>query len=71
MIVVPEAANSASVPSAAVAPSRTVTVVPVASAICDASVRCQINRYSDSSWPLSSPATWFGDRSGVDGRIAS
>ena len=47
------------------------TVVPVASAICDASVRCQIKRYSDSSWPLSSPATWLGARSGVDGRIAS
>ncbi len=26
------------------APRRTVTVVPAASAICDASVRCQINR---------------------------
>ena len=30
--------------STAVAPRRTVTVVPVASAICDASVRCQIMR---------------------------
>ena len=47
------------------------TVVPVASAICEASVRCQISRYSDSSWLFSSPATWRGERSGVVGRIAS
>ena len=37
--------------------SRIVTVKPTASAICDASVRCQINRYSDSSWLFSSPCT--------------
>ena len=29
------------------APSRTLTVTPVASAICEASVRCQTSRYSD------------------------
>ena len=43
----------------------------VTSAICDASVRCQISRYSDRSWPLSSPASCCGERSGVVGRIAS
>ena len=34
-------------------------------------MRCQISRYSDSSWPLSSPASCCGERSGVVGRIAS
>ena len=47
------------------------TVWPVASAIWLASVRCQISRYSASSWPLSSPATCCGERNGVVGRIAS
>jgi hypothetical protein len=49
-MVVPLAASSQSVPAppglaaAAVAPRRTLTVVPTASAICDARVRCQIRR---------------------------
>ena len=67
----PDAENSASVPSAAAAPRRTVTVVPVASAICDANVRCQIRRYSERSWLFSSDANCCGERSGVVGRIAS
>src|SRR5215213_4656959 len=71
-MVVPEAANSQSVARCVdTAPIRTLTVVPVASAICDASVRCQISRYSDSSCPLSSPCTCCGDRYGVLGLIAS
>ena len=45
VIVVPDAANSQSVDSwVEVAPSRTLTVMPVASAICDASVRCHTSR---------------------------
>ena len=49
MIVVPDAANSQSVSSPVarsveLAASRTLTVTPVASAICEASVRCQISR---------------------------
>ncbi len=47
LMVVPLAANSQSVLPASVAlgaPSRTLTVVPVASAICEANVRCQIRR---------------------------
>jgi hypothetical protein len=42
VIVVPEAPNSASSPLDARAPSRTETVDPVASFICDAIVRFQI-----------------------------
>ena len=34
-------------------------------------MRCQISRYSDSSWLLSSVCTACGERSGVVGRIAS
>ena len=50
VIVVPDAANTQSVDSNVdTAPRRTLTVVPVASAICDANVRCQTNRYSASS----------------------
>ena len=73
-MVVPEAANSASVPvvgALAVAPRRIETVVPTASAICEARVRCQMSRYSDISWPLSSAESWSGLRSGVVGRMAS
>ena len=70
--MVPDAANSQSVCSCSeIAPSRTLTVTPAASAICDASVRCQIRRYSESSWLFSSPSTCFGDRYGVTGRTAS
>ena len=47
------------------------TVVPVASAICDANVRCQIKRYSERSWPFSSDASCCGERKGVVGRMAS
>ena len=46
-------------------------MTPVASAICDASVRCQIIRYSARSWLFSSPLTCGGVRYGVVGRIAS
>ena len=69
-MVVPLAANSQSVPPVT-APRRIETVVPEASAIWVASVRCQIIRYSDISWPLSSLATASGDRKGVVGRMAS
>ena len=66
--MVPDAANSQSVDSwSDTAPSRTVTVNPVASAICDASVRCQTSRYSASSWLFISPCTCSGDRYGVVG----
>ena len=49
VIVVPDAANSQSVNSPVersveLAASRTLTVTPVASAICEASVRCQTRR---------------------------
>ncbi len=43
----------------------------MASAICDASVRCQIIRYSASSWLFNSVDTESGERYGVVGRIAS
>ena len=72
----PDAANSQStispvVRSVAGAVSRTLTVTPVASAICEASVRCQISRYSASSWLFSSADSESGERYGVVGRIAS
>ena len=73
-MVVPLAANSVSVlapATSAVAPRRTLTVVPTASAIWLARVRCQIIRYSASSWPFNSPARASGERSGVVGRMAS
>ena len=78
-MVVPLAANSQSVPPGAPVPAgsrtaaarRTLTVVPAASAICEARVRCQIRRYRLSSCPFSSPARLSGDRSGVVGRMAS
>jgi hypothetical protein len=45
VIVVPDAANTQSVDSNVdTAAMRTLTVVPVASAICDARVRCQTRR---------------------------
>ncbi len=43
MIVLPEAVNSASRPSAAVPPIRTVTLLPIASFIWEATVRFQIS----------------------------
>ena len=45
-MVVPLAVNSQSLRDAslAVAPIRNVTVCPMVSDICDANVRCQINR---------------------------
>ncbi len=43
VMTVPEAESSTSRPSASVAPSRTVAVEPVASAICEATVRFQIS----------------------------
>jgi hypothetical protein len=42
-MTLPVAENSASVPSAVVAPSRTLAVTPRASAIWEATVRCQIS----------------------------
>ncbi len=66
-MVVPEAANAQSrispvVRSVAGAAMRTLTVTPVASAIWEARVRCQISRYRASSWLFSSAPTWFGGR---------
>ena len=43
MIVRPDAANVDSSPVPAVPVIRTLTVVPRASAICEATVRCQIS----------------------------
>jgi len=43
VIVLPEALNSTSRPSAAVPPIFTVTLLPVASFICEATVRFQIS----------------------------
>ena len=71
--MVPDAAKRVSTFSGASAwaASCTDTVVPEASAICEARVRCQIIRYNDSSWPFSSARSESGERSGVVGRIAS
>ena len=68
----PEADSSTARPSAAVAPIRTLAVVPRASAICEATVRCQISSYSRNSSPRSAPATWAGVRKeSPAGRMAS
>ena len=54
------------------AASRTVALVPVASAIWLATVRCQISSYSRNSSPLSWPAIWPGVRKvSPAGRMAS
>ena len=42
-MVRPDEANVTASPVAAVPPIRTLTVVPRASAICEATVRCQIS----------------------------
>ena len=42
-MTLPEVPNSASVPEAVEAPRRTCTLSPTASAICEATVRLQIN----------------------------
>ena len=72
MITVPAVPNSASRPSAAVAPSRTETVSPRASAICEATVRFQTSSYSAYSSRSSSPRTSSSVRKrSPAGRIAS
>jgi hypothetical protein len=72
VIVRPDAANVTSSPVAAVPAIRTVTVVPRASAICEATVLCQINSYSRKSSPSTSRAICPGVRNvSPDGRIAS
>ena len=71
-MTVPDAANSASRPLDAVAPNRTDAVEPVASAICEAMVRFQINSYSRYSSLESVPRTASGVRNvSPAGRIAS
>ena len=74
-MVVPLALNSQSAMSLlaprASAPRRRVSVVPLASPICEPRVRCQISRYTLSSVALSSLRRLSGDRSGSVGRIAS
>ena len=71
-MTVPDAVNSASVPSAAVAPSLTVVVATCASAICEATVRFQMRSYSANSSALSSPETSPGVRkTSPAGRMAS
>ena len=68
----PLALHSASVPSAVRAPSRIVELVPRASAIWLATVRCQISSYSRSSSPETSRASSPGVRNtSPDGRMAS
>ncbi len=68
----PDAENSASVPSAVVAPRRTDAVTPRASAIWLATVRCQTSSYRRSSSPESSRASSPGVRkTSPEGRIAS
>ena len=42
-MTLPDAANSASVPSAVRAASRTDALIPRASVICEATVRCQMS----------------------------
>ena len=71
---VPSAPTSArAVPGAGLAaPSRTVTVSPVASVICDAMVRFQISSYTRASLALTSRATSSGERNeSPAGRMAS
>ena len=71
-ITVPDAANSTSRPSCAVAPSFRVTVSPVQSVICDATTRCQISSYARASDWGTSWATSAGSRNvSPAGRIAS
>ena len=71
-MIVPDAENSASRPSAATAPRRIVAVWPRASAICEATVRFQMRSYSAKSSPRTSPATSAGVRNeSPAGRTAS
>jgi len=71
-MVRPDVVNTTASPAEDSPAIRTDTVVPTASAICEASVRCQISSYrrnsSDESWF----ATWPGVRNvSPAGRIAS
>jgi hypothetical protein len=68
----PLAANSASWPSGVVGAEPDGCGDAAASAICEATVRCQISSYSRSSSPDSSRASSPGVRkTSPDGRIAS
>ncbi len=72
LIVLPDAPNSATSPDPAVPDSRSDTVWPRASAICEAMVRRQISSYSRNSSRPSSPATSPGVRKvSPAGRTAS
>ncbi len=72
MIVRPDAAKVQRSPEEAVPAIRRLSVVPLASAICDATVRCQISSYRRNSSASSCPATWPGVRKvSPAGRIAS
>ena len=71
-MVRPDAANVAVSPDAAVPEIRRLIVVPLASAICEETVRCQISSYSRNSSVSSCAATWPGVRKvSPAGRIAS
>src|SRR5680860_580992 len=72
VMIVPDAENSTAWWLALVAPMRTVEVVPVASAIWEATVRFQIISYRRNSSPRSSDRTLVGVRKvSPDGRLAS
>ena len=66
----PDAANTTSRPSEASPPMRTDTDWPVASFICEATVRCQTSSYNR-NWSPVRPV-WPGVRNASpEGRIAS
>ena len=72
-MILPLAPNSARSPAVELPATRTETDSPVASFICEATVRCQISSYSRrSSEDSRSLATWAGVRKlSPAGRMAS
>ncbi len=69
-MILPEAENSTSRPSAEVPPTRTVTDWPTASFIWEATVRIQISSYSLKSSPVRPVSAGVRKRS-PEGRTAS
>ena len=69
-MILPVAVNSASSPSEDIPVTRTLTDSPVASFICEATVRFQISSYSRNSSPARPVCTGVRNRSPA-GRIAS
>ena len=71
-MTLPVAPNSARSLPVEVPATRTETDSPVASFICEATVRCQISSYRRRSSEDSSERTWFGVRKlSPAGRMAS